>query len=324
MVGAENNYHTFNGVEHEEALGLNIYEMDVRQYDPAIARFTSLDPVTHFFSSPYNAFDNNPVVWSDPSGADATKLINDAWNAAGNGTTTFTNNNDGTFSGSNGTTVDCDDCPSVQLYETAKYNNTLPNYDESRANEAITVGDYSLTPYYKDGEIVAYGAARGNRLEYIIAAGSVGAFQENAFIYTTAANLFYINGYAPDENTIALSQGDLSGLGGMWKEALSSPQYYLYVATVLAGGANVNVNKAAIESNFRRFVKKAPSNSKANATMTPLGNSGNYLFEATSPGKVPGSKAVYQKWVNNKGETTRMLKTTYAPDGKVIHVKAKH
>jgi RHS repeat-associated protein len=62
----------FQGVELEEALGLNLYEMDFRQYDPAIARFTSIDPVIHHSMSPYMAFDGNPVFWADPSGADAT------------------------------------------------------------------------------------------------------------------------------------------------------------------------------------------------------------------------------------------------------------
>ena len=44
--------------------------MSFRQYDPAIARFTSIDPVTHYSMSTYTAFDNNPVFWADPSGAD--------------------------------------------------------------------------------------------------------------------------------------------------------------------------------------------------------------------------------------------------------------
>lgn len=61
----------YNGVELEESLGLNLYEMDVRSYDPAIARFTSIDPVTHHSMSTFTAFDNNPVFWADPSGADA-------------------------------------------------------------------------------------------------------------------------------------------------------------------------------------------------------------------------------------------------------------
>jgi RHS repeat-associated protein len=66
----------YNGVELEEALGLNLYEMDERSYDPAIARFTSIDPVTHFSNSTYNAFDNNPIYWADPSGADSWTYVN--------------------------------------------------------------------------------------------------------------------------------------------------------------------------------------------------------------------------------------------------------
>ena len=54
-----------------------------------------------------------------------------------------------------------------------------------------------------------------------------------------------------------------------------------------------------------------------------IGWNGTYLFQATSPGKVPGSSALYQKWVNPQGETLNMLKTTFAPDGSIIHVKPK-
>ncbi|WP_142785723.1 DUF6443 domain-containing protein [Changchengzhania lutea] len=60
----------FNGKEQEKALGYNMYEMDVRSLDPALGRWTSMDPVTHHSMSTYNAFDNNPVLISDPSGAD--------------------------------------------------------------------------------------------------------------------------------------------------------------------------------------------------------------------------------------------------------------
>ena len=62
----------YNGKELTEDLGLNLYEMDVRQYDPALARWITMDPVTHHSQSPYNAFDSNPVFWADPSGADVT------------------------------------------------------------------------------------------------------------------------------------------------------------------------------------------------------------------------------------------------------------
>ncbi|MEP0266107.1 DUF6443 domain-containing protein [Dokdonia sp.] len=63
----------YNGIEQEEGLAVNLYEMPLRQYDPTIGRFTSMDPVTHHQFSPYVAFDNNPIVFADPSGADAER-----------------------------------------------------------------------------------------------------------------------------------------------------------------------------------------------------------------------------------------------------------
>ncbi len=80
----------YNGVEFEESLGLDLYEMDVRSYDPAIARFNSIDPVTHFSNSTFNAFDNNPIYWSDPSGSDTASSIMEAFNKSPNkGETTW-------------------------------------------------------------------------------------------------------------------------------------------------------------------------------------------------------------------------------------------
>ena len=61
----------FNGIEYEEALNVNLYEMDLRLYDPAIGRFSSIDPVLHYELSTYNSFDNNPIVLADPSGGNA-------------------------------------------------------------------------------------------------------------------------------------------------------------------------------------------------------------------------------------------------------------
>ena len=59
----------YNGKEWQDELGLNMYAMDMRIYDPAIARWTSIDPVTHYSMSTYSAFNDNPVFWADPSGA---------------------------------------------------------------------------------------------------------------------------------------------------------------------------------------------------------------------------------------------------------------
>jgi len=57
-----------------------MYDMDMRQYDPAIARWIVQDPIVHHGMSPYNAFDNNPVLWADPSGADSWQYDWDANN----------------------------------------------------------------------------------------------------------------------------------------------------------------------------------------------------------------------------------------------------
>lgn len=74
-----------------------MYDMDMRQYDPAIARWVVQDPILHHSQSPYCAFDNNPVYWKDPSGADGEMpdFIKTLWDATPNDgnvyTYTFTN-----------------------------------------------------------------------------------------------------------------------------------------------------------------------------------------------------------------------------------------
>ena len=64
------NKYKFNGMEYQDELGLNLYDMDMRDYDPAIGRWLGIDPVTHFDESPYMGMSGNPVFWADPSGAD--------------------------------------------------------------------------------------------------------------------------------------------------------------------------------------------------------------------------------------------------------------
>ena len=66
----------YNGKELQTELGLNMYDMDMRDYDPAIGRWVNQDPIIHYSMSPYTAFDNNPVFFADPSGADAEGFEN--------------------------------------------------------------------------------------------------------------------------------------------------------------------------------------------------------------------------------------------------------
>ena len=72
----------YNGKEWQDELGLNMYAMDMRQYDPAIARWVVQDPIDHFYQSTYSAFEGNPVFWADPSGA-AVEETEEGWTFAG-------------------------------------------------------------------------------------------------------------------------------------------------------------------------------------------------------------------------------------------------
>ncbi|MGV0754449.1 DUF6443 domain-containing protein [Empedobacter brevis] len=69
--GSESYAYHYNGNEFQSELGMNWYDMNLRMYDPALARWMVQDPVIHYTKSTYNAFDNNPVYFADPSGADA-------------------------------------------------------------------------------------------------------------------------------------------------------------------------------------------------------------------------------------------------------------
>jgi RHS repeat-associated protein len=75
----------YNGMEVDnEVFGNgNSYTTEFRQYDPRLGRWKSLDPLMAQFpwQSPYCAFDNNPVFYTDPlglaaNGGDSTKTAN--------------------------------------------------------------------------------------------------------------------------------------------------------------------------------------------------------------------------------------------------------
>jgi len=94
-----------------------------------------------------------------------------------------------------------------------------------------------------------------------------------------------------------------------------------------AGGKNLtkikdsDLNPSQL-ANLKRFQGKIPSNSK-NTVEIVRDNSGNVIFRATSPGKVPGSQAVYEKMVNGSGKTVGYVKTTYDNVGNLVHAKNK-
>ncbi len=71
-VGSANYRYLFNGMEvdNEVSGNENSYTTEFRQYDPRLGRWKSLDPLMYQFPwmSPYVAFDNNPIYYTDPLG----------------------------------------------------------------------------------------------------------------------------------------------------------------------------------------------------------------------------------------------------------------
>ena len=62
----------YNGKELDTKKGLNLYDYGARQYDAAIGRFTTMDPMTekYYEWSPYTYCKNNPINRIDPDGND--------------------------------------------------------------------------------------------------------------------------------------------------------------------------------------------------------------------------------------------------------------
>jgi RHS repeat-associated protein len=53
--------------------GADLYDFNVRYYDPEIGRFYSIDPLWYPAESPYSYCYNNPVNYTDPTGMDMSK-----------------------------------------------------------------------------------------------------------------------------------------------------------------------------------------------------------------------------------------------------------
>ena len=74
--------------------------------------------------------------------------------------------------------------------------------------------------------------------------------------------------------------------------------------------------------NVERFMGKVPANAKDSLVVKALPNEG-IAAQAVSPGRVPGSSAVYEKQIDATGKTIQYTKTTYDPAGNIVHVKDK-
>jgi len=69
-TGTNNQPYKYNGKEFDTHAGLNWYDYGARHYDPAIARWTTQDPLADMYypHSPYSYCTNNPIKYVDENG----------------------------------------------------------------------------------------------------------------------------------------------------------------------------------------------------------------------------------------------------------------
>ncbi|HEU5047076.1 MAG TPA: hypothetical protein VFT64_04450 [Rickettsiales bacterium] len=91
---------------------------------------------------------------------------------------------------------------------------------------------------------------------------------------------------------------------------------------VAEASLTVEENTAAQAENLARFESKLPAKAKP-TKITQLPDGGK-IFQADVPANnIPGSFARYEKTIDSMGNTVRYTKTTYAPDGSIVHLKIK-
>lgn len=97
--------------------------------------------------------------------------------------------------------------------------------------------------------------------------------------------------------------------------------------TIYSGGnkkdalGSVSSMPKEIQNSVKKFFKGSSNN--YNSYSVSQNTDGTYTIKMINPGRVPGSKAVYNKIVDSSGKTLKVFKDTFDPEGKLVHRKEK-
>jgi len=75
--GAEVYVFGFNGQEHDKEINPNVTTAEYWEYDARIGRRWNIDPVTYPWQSSYSTFNNNPIIYADPTGETGELVVDD-------------------------------------------------------------------------------------------------------------------------------------------------------------------------------------------------------------------------------------------------------
>jgi RHS repeat-associated protein len=303
---------------HEMLDHLDLVHMNGRVYEPLLGKFLSADPILQdpMNGQSYNRYAyvfNNPTNLTDPTGFETQ------------GTQCRFGSGSGSCAGGEGRSPLPDQAGNKANSQAAKTEKSdgKGNTPVDAKKPGATIGPITPTLAQRtiegmksQGGIGLVGAVLLEDTSRVL--GTAGITRKNGESYDYLADSFGCK--SADCKAEALASVLSWGLGFVAPGASNLSKGGGVVAAKEA--AAVTELTAAQLKNVERFMGKVPANAKESLTVRALPNEG-FAAQAVSPGRVPGSSAVYEKQIDATGKTIQYTKTTYDPAGNIVHVKDK-